>query len=106
MPYVQYFLTSEEVSWKGLKMTRIFWILLLCGLVSVVLSSSNVLSSNDTSTENETKKEENHASIHLATIKFDYVKQPLIIAVFIFAAGIAKLGMLKLWHNQCFLSLI
>lgn len=77
-------------------MTRIFWILVLCGLVSVVLSSSKVLSSNDTSTENETKKEENHASIHLATIKFDYVKQPLIIAVFIFAAGIAKLGMLRL----------
>lgn len=79
-------------------MSRIFWLLLVCGLVSVVLSSSNVLSSNDTSTENETKKEEEeqHASIHLATIKFDYVKQPLIIAVFIFAAGIAKLGMLRL----------
>lgn len=81
-------------------MTRIFWILLLCGLVSVVLSSSNVLSSNDTSTENETKKEENHASIHLATIKFDYVKQPLIIAVFIFAAGIAKLA----FHHAEFIS--
>lgn len=95
--YIQYILTSEEVSWRGLKMTRTFWLLLVCGLVSVVLSSSNVLSSNDTSTENETKKEEEpHASIHLATIKFDYVKQPLIIAVFIFAAGIAKLGMLRL----------
>lgn len=81
-------------------MTRIFWILLLCGLVSVVLSSSNVLSSNDTSTENETKKEENHASIHLATIKFDYVKQPLIISVFIFAAGIAKLA----FHHAEFIS--
>lgn len=82
-------------------MTRIFWLLLLCGLVSVVLSSSNVLSSNDTSTENETKKEEeHHASIHLATIKFDYVKQPLIIAVFIFAAGIAKLA----FHHAEFIS--
>ena len=33
-----------------------------------------------------------HHKIHLATLNFDHVKSPLIIALFLLAAGIAKLG--------------
>ncbi|XP_061185799.1 Na(+)/H(+) exchanger beta-like [Saccostrea echinata] len=73
-------------------MTCFLRIILLCGVLSLVLASEAP------STGNKTEKE--HASIHLATIKFDYVKQPLIIAVFIFAAGIAKLA----FHHAEFIS--
>lgn len=74
-------------------MAVLFRILFLLGVLSLVVGTNETSghgSGNETETEHKEHKE--HASIHLATIKFDYVKQPLIIAVFIFAAGIAKLG--------------
>ncbi|XP_062601142.1 Na(+)/H(+) exchanger beta-like [Saccostrea cucullata] len=73
-------------------MTWLLRIILLCGVLPLVLASEAAPSGNAT--------EKEHASIHLATIKFDYVKQPLIIAVFIFAAGIAKLA----FHHAEFIS--
>lgn len=74
-------------------MAVLFRILFLLGVLSLVVGTNETSGhglGNETETEHKEHKE--HASIHLATIKFDYVKQPLIIAVFIFAAGIAKLG--------------
>ena len=50
---------------------------------------------NDTNDHNDGSHGDGHSShhqIHLASLNFDHVKSPLIIAVFLLAAGIAKLG--------------
>ena len=38
--------------------------------------------------------------IHLASINYDYVKSPLLITVFLFAAGICKLGKSRIVFNR------
>lgn len=76
----------------------------ICGVLGSVVHTKKTTShnvpanntSNDTSnhTSNDSTHHDDHEShgIHLASLRYDYVAQPLLISVFLFAAGISKLG--------------